>query len=169
LRPEIVKLDMSLVRGVHEDPTRQHLIRSLNGVCRDLGIRVVAEGVETREERDALVALGSDLLQGYLFGRPEAGFREVNPDAWDDPHAEEERTQTRTAGHHELVELRDSLVRLMASLATTDVNSNERVFRAGELGSLGQRTLRSLDSVLRSNKTPISSPEFSELTGTAAE
>src|SRR5262245_28838107 len=95
LRPEIVKLDMSLVRGVHDDPTRQHLIRSLNAVCRDLGIRVVAEGVETREERDVLVALGSDLLQGYLFGKPEPGFREVRGDVWEDPIGYEERTGTR--------------------------------------------------------------------------
>jgi EAL domain-containing protein (putative c-di-GMP-specific phosphodiesterase class I) len=165
LRPEVVKLDMSLVRGVHEDPTRQHLIRSLNGVCSDLGIRVVAEGVETREERDVLVALGSDLLQGYLFGRPEAGFRDVNLSAWEHPMAEEERTGTHTTGHHELLELRDSLVRLLSSLASTDVNANERVFRAGELGALGQRTLRSLDSVLRTNETKISSDRGNSAAG----
>jgi len=40
-------------------------------LCRDLGILVVAEGVETPAERDVLVDLGCDLMQGYLFGRPE--------------------------------------------------------------------------------------------------
>jgi EAL domain-containing protein (putative c-di-GMP-specific phosphodiesterase class I) len=155
LRPEIVKLDMSLVRGVHDDPTRQHLIRSLNAVCRDLGIRVVAEGVETREERDVLVALGSDLLQGYLFGRPEPGFHDVNDAAWESSFLEDERTIIRTAGHHDLMELRESLLRLLAALDTTDASPGERVLRAGELGALGQRTLRTLDSVLRTNKTPL--------------
>ena len=155
LRPEIVKLDMSLVRGVHDDPTRQHLIRSLNAVCRDLGIRVVAEGVETREERDVLIALGSDLLQGYLFGRPEPGFHEVSMSAWENPLLEDERTIIRTSGHHELMELRESLLRLLASLDATDQKSGERVARAGELGALGHRTLRTLDSVLRTNKTPL--------------
>jgi hypothetical protein len=140
---------------VHDDPTRQHLIRSLNAVCRDLGIRVVAEGVETREERDVLVALGSDLLQGYLFGRPEPGFHDVNDAAWENSFLEDERTIIRTAGHHDLMELRDSLLRLLAALDTTDASSGERVLRAGELGALGQRTLRTLDSVLRTNKTPL--------------
>ena len=40
--------------------------------CDDLGIQVVAEGIEREEERDAAVELGCDYLQGYLFGRPEA-------------------------------------------------------------------------------------------------
>ncbi len=39
-------------------------------LCADLGMQVISEGVETIEERDALVALGADLLQGYLFARP---------------------------------------------------------------------------------------------------
>jgi diguanylate cyclase len=46
-------------------------------VCVDLGVGVVGEGVECVEERDTLVALGCDLLQGYLFGRPGAAFAEV--------------------------------------------------------------------------------------------
>lgn len=70
LTPEIVKLDMGLIRGVDKDPLKRKLIASMASLCRDLGILVVAEGVETEEERDAVVAAGCDLLQGYLFGVP---------------------------------------------------------------------------------------------------
>jgi EAL domain-containing protein (putative c-di-GMP-specific phosphodiesterase class I) len=71
LRPEIVKLDMGLVRGVDTDPVRRKLIASVSALSRDMGILVVGEGVETEAERDVLIELGCDLLQGYLFGRPE--------------------------------------------------------------------------------------------------
>lgn len=71
LQPDIVKIDMSLIHGVDRDPTRQKLVRSMTGVCRDMGILVVAEGIETEAERDTLVELGCDLLQGFLFGRPQ--------------------------------------------------------------------------------------------------
>jgi EAL domain-containing protein (putative c-di-GMP-specific phosphodiesterase class I) len=70
LQPDIVKLDMALVRGVDREPIKQRLVGSMARLCRDLGILVVAEGVETQAERDILVDLGCDLLQGYLLGRP---------------------------------------------------------------------------------------------------
>jgi EAL domain-containing protein (putative c-di-GMP-specific phosphodiesterase class I) len=74
LEPEVAKLDMSLVRGVDADPRRQSIVRSMKGLCDDLGMLVVAEGVETAAERDTLAELGCDLLQGYLFARPGRGF-----------------------------------------------------------------------------------------------
>src|SRR5690606_13042912 len=74
LRPEYVKLDMGLVSGVHADPFKRGLIRAINQLCADQGIVVVAEGVETVSQRDTLIELGCDLLQGYLFARPAAGF-----------------------------------------------------------------------------------------------
>ena len=70
LEPDVVKLDMSLVRDVHRQPTKAKLIRSMNVLCREMGLLVVAEGVESPEERNALIELGCDLLQGYLFARP---------------------------------------------------------------------------------------------------
>ena len=73
LEPDVVKLDMSLVRGVATERTKRKLISSIANVSRDLGILVVAEGIETPAERDALLELGCDLLQGYLFGKPQKG------------------------------------------------------------------------------------------------
>jgi EAL domain-containing protein (putative c-di-GMP-specific phosphodiesterase class I) len=72
LEPDMVKIDMSLVRGLDQHSTRRKLVTSVVELCRDLRILVVAEGVETAAERDVLLQVGCDLLQGYLFGRPEA-------------------------------------------------------------------------------------------------
>ncbi|MEO8904213.1 MAG: EAL domain-containing protein, partial [Polyangiaceae bacterium] len=74
LEPEYVKLDMSLVRDVHENPTKQKVIRSMVHLCHDVGKQIIAEGVERIAERDALVELGCDLLQGYLFAKPGRPF-----------------------------------------------------------------------------------------------
>ena len=70
LSPDVVKLDMALVRGLDSDPVKRKLVSSMAGLCRDLGILVVAEGIETEGEQEAAIRAGCDLLQGYLFGRP---------------------------------------------------------------------------------------------------
>ncbi len=74
LEPEIVKLDMSLVRNVHLSDTRRKLIGSMTGLCKEMGKLVVAEGVELVEERDSVRAAGCQLLQGYLYAKPGASF-----------------------------------------------------------------------------------------------
>jgi EAL domain-containing protein (putative c-di-GMP-specific phosphodiesterase class I) len=74
LEPELVKLDMSLVRDIDKNPTKEKLVRSMIALCKDLGMAVVAEGVETIQERDLLVELNCDLLQGYLLARPARPF-----------------------------------------------------------------------------------------------
>lgn len=76
LEPDIAKLDMSLVRGIDQAPRKASIVRSMITVCtQELHTKLVCEGVETPQERDALLELGADLLQGYLFGRPEREFR----------------------------------------------------------------------------------------------
>jgi EAL domain-containing protein (putative c-di-GMP-specific phosphodiesterase class I)/ActR/RegA family two-component response regulator len=74
LEPEFVKLDMSLVRNVHQSLTKQKVIRSMVHLCRETGKKIIAEGVETLEERSALVDLGCEYLQGYLFAKPGRAF-----------------------------------------------------------------------------------------------
>ena len=74
IEPHVVKLDMSLVRGVNASAAQRHIIRSTVQLCTALGCEVVAEGVESPAERDALISLGCDLLQGYLFARPQPHF-----------------------------------------------------------------------------------------------
>jgi EAL domain-containing protein (putative c-di-GMP-specific phosphodiesterase class I) len=74
LEPEIVKVDMSLIRGIHQSPTKQRLFRTFADLCREMNTELIAEGVEVAEERDCLNELGGDLYQGYLFARPGRGF-----------------------------------------------------------------------------------------------
>lgn len=75
VQPDIVKLDMSLVRGIDRSLCKLTLVRSIIGACQaELGIQVVCEGVETSAERETLLGAGANLMQGYLFGRPERLF-----------------------------------------------------------------------------------------------
>ena len=69
-QPDLIKLDMHLTRGIDSDPVRQAILRSMIGLCRELGITLVAEGVEQVAEYRTLRALGVALFQGYLFARP---------------------------------------------------------------------------------------------------
>jgi len=78
IRPEVVKVDMSLVRGIDDDPTKRKLVAMLAASCRDLGMLMIAEGVETTDERDVLVRIGCDLLQGHLFATAGAAFPSVD-------------------------------------------------------------------------------------------
>ena len=77
LEPDFVKLDMSLTRDLASSPIRQRLVASMVDACRDTGMRLVAEGVETVHELAKLSELGCDLLQGYHFARPSADFVKV--------------------------------------------------------------------------------------------
>lgn len=70
-QPHILKLDMALTRGVDQDDVRQAIVAGIVLVARRLGIRIIAEGIETAGERDALLALGVRYMQGYLFARPQ--------------------------------------------------------------------------------------------------
>lgn len=70
LTPDVVKLDMALVRGLDRNPVKQKLVGSMADLCRDMVILVVAEGIETHGERESATAAGCGLLQGYLIGRP---------------------------------------------------------------------------------------------------
>jgi EAL domain-containing protein (putative c-di-GMP-specific phosphodiesterase class I) len=68
--PDFVKLDMKLVRKIDCSRPRQELVQALTHVCNDLGVQVIAEGIETLEEAQACLVLGCAFGQGFLFGRP---------------------------------------------------------------------------------------------------
>lgn len=69
-QPDIVKLDMGLVRGIQAHGPRQAIVRAIAQVCIDLGIDFVVEGVETIDEFAWFTDLGVNLYQGYLFAKP---------------------------------------------------------------------------------------------------
>jgi diguanylate cyclase (GGDEF)-like protein len=70
LEPDVIKLDLSLTRDIHRDPVRRALAASLVAFAREIGADIVAEGIETQEELDALLGLGITLGQGYYIARP---------------------------------------------------------------------------------------------------
>jgi EAL domain-containing protein (putative c-di-GMP-specific phosphodiesterase class I) len=72
IEPDFLKCDMSLVRGVDTDRSRQGLLESLRALAGRMGACMIAEGVEREEEREALVNIGIELGQGYLFHGREA-------------------------------------------------------------------------------------------------
>lgn len=71
LKPDVIKADIDIIRAVDTDPSRIALVSMLVGFAQQTGARLVAEGIETEAERDALVALGVRFGQGFLLGRPE--------------------------------------------------------------------------------------------------
>lgn len=70
VNPDIIKLDMYLIRDIHRSGPRQATIRALVSLTEELGIEIIAEGVETLEEYDFLKDNGIELYQGYLFAKP---------------------------------------------------------------------------------------------------
>lgn len=75
LQPDVVKLDMSLIRDVDTCPRKRCVVESMISLCtQQLGAQVVCEGVETMTELEALVELRADALQGYFFAKPGRGF-----------------------------------------------------------------------------------------------
>ena len=74
LQPQFIKLDMSLVRGIHKEPRKRRLVQLMATFGAATEAQIIAEGVEEEAEADALRDCGIDLMQGYYFGRPTEGL-----------------------------------------------------------------------------------------------
>lgn len=72
-QPDQIKMDMALMRGIESNGPRQAIVRAIASVCVDLGIDLMAEGVETLDEFQWLKDEGIRLFQGYLFAKPGFG------------------------------------------------------------------------------------------------
>lgn len=68
--PDYIKIDMSLIRNIDKDRTRQSIAKGILHVSRDLGLTPIAEGIETTEELTVVRDLGIELCQGYYFAKP---------------------------------------------------------------------------------------------------
>jgi EAL domain-containing protein (putative c-di-GMP-specific phosphodiesterase class I) len=68
--PKYLKIDMTLIKDIHIDANRQALTRNLIEYSKNSGIRVLAEGIELREEMEYLIGAGIDLMQGYYLCQP---------------------------------------------------------------------------------------------------
>ncbi|MCX9153194.1 EAL domain-containing protein [Pseudomonas sp. TB1-B1] len=82
-QPDLIKLDMALIRDVDKDRVRQVIVRGIVTICEQLGVTVIAEGIESAGERDFLSDCGIFLMQGYWFAKPAFNaLAEVSPQAW---------------------------------------------------------------------------------------
>lgn len=79
LHPDVIKLDMSLTRGIDADPARRALASALLAFGSEISAEIVAEGIETVAELETLRALGVPYGQGYYLGRPQPPARLVGP------------------------------------------------------------------------------------------
>ena len=69
-QPDYIKLDMELTRAIEANPIKQTIVKGILHVARDLGIAIIAEGIETKNELETLQDFGITLFQGYYFARP---------------------------------------------------------------------------------------------------
>ena len=82
-QPNLLKIDMELIRGIDHRPASRAIVRAIAHICADLEIAVIAEGIETAGEWVALQDLGIRLFQGYLFAKPK--FEQMEMPAWPGP------------------------------------------------------------------------------------
>jgi EAL domain-containing protein (putative c-di-GMP-specific phosphodiesterase class I) len=76
LRPEFVKYDFSLVRGADHRPEQVEIVAAMTALFTSMNTRVIATGIESIGERDAMLKAGVDLLQGFALSRPESAYRQ---------------------------------------------------------------------------------------------
>ena len=78
--PDLIKLDRQLIIGIDADIVRQAVVKNLKYMCDDLGVQVIAEGIETAGELDQLSDLGISLVQGYYLARPQYESLQIKVD-----------------------------------------------------------------------------------------
>jgi len=76
-QPDYIKLDMELIRNIDTDPVRRAIVAGIVETCKELGLGIIAEGIESKEEFVFLRNKGVRLFQGYLFAKP--GYRSLPP------------------------------------------------------------------------------------------
>ena len=108
VRPDFVKIDRHFVSDIHLHEDKQYFMQTLMTLAKSTNTRVVAEGVETEEELEALIKLDVDLVQGYLFKKPEEKISEDVLYEWPEQQAtyksEKGETVSEIVFEHPIVE-----------------------------------------------------------------
>lgn len=79
LLPDIIKIDMDMIQGIHNNLDKQNLVANLVDFCHKKGVKVAAEGIEGAMDLAAVIATGVDYAQGFYLGRPEFEISAINP------------------------------------------------------------------------------------------
>ena len=80
VRPNLIKLDMNLIRDIDKDEIKQLLCKAMADFGQSAGIKLIAEGIETEEELETLIKLNVDFGQGYFLGIPRKSFADIAPE-----------------------------------------------------------------------------------------
>lgn len=80
IKPDIIKLDMDLVRDIDKDKIKQLLCKAMVDFCKSADIQLIAEGIETADELKTLIDLKVNFGQGFFLGRPRKTFKDIAPD-----------------------------------------------------------------------------------------
>ncbi len=78
INPQFVKIDMSMIMGIHNDNNRKKIVQNLLSYTKPRGIKVIAEGIETLEDMEALIKLGVDYMQGWYFMKPQFEIKDLD-------------------------------------------------------------------------------------------
>lgn len=71
LKPDFIKVDLALIHHIQDDPVRREIVRMLQEIAKRIGVDLVAEGVETRQQLQVIKELGVQYAEGYLFSPPQ--------------------------------------------------------------------------------------------------
>jgi EAL domain-containing protein (putative c-di-GMP-specific phosphodiesterase class I) len=77
LKPQYIKLDISIVRNIDKNILKQELIKAIVGLAKQMESIIIAEGVETKEELNTLKEIGINIVQGFLFAKPDSPFPDI--------------------------------------------------------------------------------------------
>ncbi len=154
LKPDLIKADQALTARAEKDPVKQEQLRAVFALGHRQGALCVAERIETEEQAALALDLGADLLQGHLFGRPQAP-KLLNPalvQAAVDRSAE--RYKAALAGRlqsrgRENLRHQELLQKLTAALAAKEPSGFEPVLKAFVQGNAGLECLYVLDKLGR--------------------
>lgn len=80
VKPDIIKLDMNLVRNIDKDELKQLLCKSMVEFCNNANIKLIAEGIESEDELETLIKLNVDFGQGFFLGVPQNVFADIAPE-----------------------------------------------------------------------------------------
>lgn len=80
IQPNIIKIDMELIQGIHKNPDKEKLVYNLVSFCHEKDIDVVAEGVEELEDLEKIMSIGVDYVQGYFMARPDSEVKDILED-----------------------------------------------------------------------------------------
>ncbi|WP_373485316.1 EAL domain-containing protein [Acetobacterium malicum] len=79
LLPDIIKIDMEMIQGIHNNVDKQNLVANLVHFCHNKGVKVVAEGIEVPLDLAIVIEMGVDYAQGFYLGRPAFEFSIIDP------------------------------------------------------------------------------------------